>query len=119
MAIKFSVYYPKGEDTTFDHDYYRDKHVPLAVETWGVEKFEITGESATFPAGTTVWVWTRIKGGEGNIKHVWKKDGKDVWTATLNVGGKDWRTQSRRTIPKNSSSGVGPRNVTSKPSMSR
>ncbi len=66
----------------------------------GVEKFEITGESATFPAGTTVWVWSRIKGGEGNIKHVWKKDGKEVWTATLNVGGKDWRTQSRRTISK-------------------
>jgi hypothetical protein len=66
----------------------------------GVEKFEITGESATFPAGTTVWVWTRVKGGEGNIKHVWKKDGKEVWTATLAIGGKDWRTQSRRTIPK-------------------
>ena len=41
MTIKFSVFYPKGEDTTFDHDYYRDKHVPLAVETWGVEKFEV------------------------------------------------------------------------------
>ena len=66
----------------------------------GVEKFEITGESATFPAGTTVWVWTRIKNAEGNVKHVWKRDGKEAWTATLAVGGKNWATQSRRTIPK-------------------
>jgi len=66
----------------------------------GVEKFEITGESATFPAGTTVWVWSRVKNGEGNIKHVWKRDGKEAWTATLAIGGKNWATQSRRTIPK-------------------
>lgn len=39
--IKLSVLYPAGEGTTFDHDYYRDSHVPLAVETWGVERFEI------------------------------------------------------------------------------
>ena len=34
--IRLSVHYPKTEGATFDHDYYRDKHVPLAVETWGV-----------------------------------------------------------------------------------
>jgi uncharacterized protein (TIGR02118 family) len=39
--IKMSVLYPGGEGATFDHDYYRDKHVPLAVKTWGVERFEI------------------------------------------------------------------------------
>ena len=66
----------------------------------GVEKREVTGESATFPAGTTVWVWSRITDGEGSVKHVWKRDGKEVWTATLRVGGKRWSTQSRRTIPK-------------------
>ena len=66
----------------------------------GVEKFEITGESATFPAGTTVWVWSRITNGEGTIKHVWKRDGKEVWSAPLAIGGKRWSTQSRRTIPK-------------------
>ena len=66
----------------------------------GVEKREVVGEAATFPPGTTVWVWSRVTGAEGSIKHVWKRDGKAVWTATLNVGSKKWSTQSRRTIPK-------------------
>ena len=39
--IRLSVLYPKTEGATFDHDYYRDSHVPLAVKTWGVERFEI------------------------------------------------------------------------------
>ena len=65
----------------------------------GVEKHEIAGEATSFPAGTTVWVWSRVVNGEGNIKHVWKRDGKEVWTATLAVGSKRWATSSRRTIP--------------------
>ena len=65
----------------------------------GVEKRGIVGEAESFPAGTTVWVWSRITGGEGNIKHVWKQGGKEVWTATLPVGSKLWTTMSRRTIP--------------------
>jgi hypothetical protein len=65
----------------------------------GVEKHEIVGEAATFPTGTTIWVWSRVVNGEGNIKHVWKRDGKDMWTATLKVGSKRWSTQSRRAIP--------------------
>jgi hypothetical protein len=64
-----------------------------------VEKHEIVGEAQSFPAGTTVWVWSRVINGEGNIKHVWKRDGKEVWTATLPVGSKLWTTMSRRTIP--------------------
>ena len=39
--IRMSVLYPDGEGATFDHDYYRDTHVPLAVRTWGVERCEI------------------------------------------------------------------------------
>jgi uncharacterized protein (TIGR02118 family) len=39
--IRFSVFYPSGDDTTFDHDYYRDKHVPLAVSSWGLDGAEI------------------------------------------------------------------------------
>ena len=66
----------------------------------GVEKREVVGEAATFPAGTTVWVWSRVLGAEGSVKHVWKRDGQIAWTATLNVGSKRWSTQSRRTIPK-------------------
>jgi len=66
----------------------------------GVEKRAIVGEATSFPAGTTVWVWSLVTNGEGAVKHVWKRDGKDVWTATLKVGSKKWSTQSRRTIPK-------------------
>ena len=39
--IRLSVLYPKTEGATFDHDYYRDKHVPLACSTWGLDGAEI------------------------------------------------------------------------------
>ena len=65
----------------------------------GVEKHAIVGEATSFPAGTTVWVWSQITNGEGNIKHLWKHDGKEVWSATLPVGSKRWTTSSRRMIP--------------------
>jgi uncharacterized protein (TIGR02118 family) len=39
--IRLSVFYPTTEGATFDHDYYRDTHVPLAVKTWGLEGAEI------------------------------------------------------------------------------
>jgi uncharacterized protein (TIGR02118 family) len=35
-VIRFSVLYPKTDGARFDHDYYRDTHVPLAVKTWGL-----------------------------------------------------------------------------------
>jgi uncharacterized protein (TIGR02118 family) len=36
-----SVFYPSSEGATFDHDYYREKHVPLAMKAWGLSKAEI------------------------------------------------------------------------------
>ena len=39
--IRLSVFYPTTEGATFDHDYYRDHHVPLAVRTWGLDGAEI------------------------------------------------------------------------------
>jgi uncharacterized protein (TIGR02118 family) len=39
--IRMSVYYPKTEGATFDHDYYCDRHVPLAVKSWGLGGAEI------------------------------------------------------------------------------
>ena len=42
--IRFSVYYPKTEGAKFDHDYYRDSHVPLAVQTWGIDPAQVTIE---------------------------------------------------------------------------
>jgi uncharacterized protein (TIGR02118 family) len=41
MTIKFSVLYPKTEGATFDHDYYANSHVPLALKTWGLDSAEI------------------------------------------------------------------------------
>jgi uncharacterized protein (TIGR02118 family) len=32
--IRLSVLYPSAEGASFDHDYYRDTHVPAAVEAW-------------------------------------------------------------------------------------
>jgi uncharacterized protein (TIGR02118 family) len=39
--IRMSVLYPSAEGQVFDHDYYRDRHVPLALRTWGLERAEI------------------------------------------------------------------------------
>jgi uncharacterized protein (TIGR02118 family) len=39
--IRLSVYYPATEGATFDHDYYRDKHVPLCCKSWGLAGAEI------------------------------------------------------------------------------
>ena len=39
--IRLSVFYPSSEGSTFDHDYYRDHHVPLAAKTWGITGAEI------------------------------------------------------------------------------
>jgi uncharacterized protein (TIGR02118 family) len=35
--IVFSVLYPKTDGASFDHDYYINTHVPLAVEAWGLD----------------------------------------------------------------------------------
>jgi len=32
--IRLSVYYPAARGARFDHDYYRDTHVPLCCATW-------------------------------------------------------------------------------------
>ncbi len=32
--IRLSVFYPVTEGASFDHAYYREKHVPLAARTW-------------------------------------------------------------------------------------
>lgn len=39
--IRLSVFYPSTEGATFDHDYYRNKHVPLCLKTWGLDRAEI------------------------------------------------------------------------------
>jgi len=50
--IRLSVYYPETEGATFDHDYYRDQHVPLAVRAWGLDGAEIDkGVNGPYVAG--------------------------------------------------------------------
>jgi uncharacterized protein (TIGR02118 family) len=39
--IRLSVFYPTTEGATFDHDYYRDTHVPMALDAWGLTVAEI------------------------------------------------------------------------------
>jgi uncharacterized protein (TIGR02118 family) len=31
---RLSVFYPAGDGETFDHDYYRDTHIPLCQRLW-------------------------------------------------------------------------------------
>jgi uncharacterized protein (TIGR02118 family) len=40
-VIRLTVLYPSAEGARFDHDYYRETHVPLAMRTWGLTKAEI------------------------------------------------------------------------------
>lgn len=34
--IRLSVFYPRSDDSTFNHEYYRDHHIPLCLKTWGL-----------------------------------------------------------------------------------
>ena len=34
--IRLSVFYAGGDGGTFDHDYYKNTHVPLCGKTWNV-----------------------------------------------------------------------------------
>jgi uncharacterized protein (TIGR02118 family) len=36
--IRMTVTYPSAEGSTFDHDYYRTSHVPLALSSWPTAK---------------------------------------------------------------------------------
>jgi uncharacterized protein (TIGR02118 family) len=39
--IRLSVFYPATDGATFDHDYYRETHIPLCVSTWRLDGAEI------------------------------------------------------------------------------
>jgi methionine-rich copper-binding protein CopC len=65
----------------------------------GVEKKEPLDPGDTFAAGTKVWIWSRVTGAAGTtVKHVWKKDDKQIWQASLKIGGPRWTTSSRRQL---------------------
>lgn len=66
----------------------------------GVDKKEPVEPGDSFTAATKVWIWSRVTGGTAGstVKHVWKKDDKTIWTATLKLGGATWTTSSRRQL---------------------
>jgi hypothetical protein len=65
----------------------------------GVDKKEPVEPGDTFAAGTKIWIWSRVTGAAGtSVKHVWKKDDKQIWAATLKIGGPRWTTSSRRQL---------------------
>jgi len=65
----------------------------------GVENKEPVEEGASFAAGDKVWIWSRITGAANTtVKHVWKKNGQELWFASLPVKGNRWTTSSRRTV---------------------
>ena len=39
--VRMSVFYPATEGATFDHDYYRNSHIPLCKEKWQPTRVEI------------------------------------------------------------------------------
>ena len=50
--IRLSVFYPNGEGSNFDHDYYRSTHVPMALKAWGLPSAEIDkGMDGPYVAG--------------------------------------------------------------------
>lgn len=67
----------------------------------GYEKFAVAGEGTSFPSGTLVYVVSTVSGAQGStIRHIWKKDGAELWTASLNIGSARWTTSSRRLLSK-------------------
>ena len=56
--------------------------------------------AGSFPEGSVVWFSTRVIGGEPGewIHHVWIRDGRTMQSIALRIGGRDWRTHSRKTI---------------------
>lgn len=65
----------------------------------GVANHEPVEEGTSFTSGTMVWVWSRILNADGTtVQHVWKKDGKEVWSASLSIRSARWSTNSRRVV---------------------
>jgi len=40
-VFRYSVFYPGGDDDAFDHEYYRDVHIPLAEGIWNPVAVEV------------------------------------------------------------------------------
>lgn len=62
----------------------------------GVEDREPVEVSDRFDAGANVIVWSRIDNGNGTtVRHVWTRNGDQVWERAMDIGSNRWRTWSR------------------------
>ena len=68
----------------------------------GVTDHRLVGRADRFAEGTQVAFWTLVTGGgRGDVlRHVWFHQGQAVMRADLEIGGAQWRTYSRRLLPK-------------------
>lgn len=80
----------------------------LQVQEFGVgtdvRHHRLVGRGDRFRDGSTVWFWTSVLGGRrgDRIRHVWLHEGRTIAEADLPLKGAQWRTQSRRWLPKGS-----------------
>ncbi len=66
-----------------------------------IAKREPVGEAESFAKGTKVWIWSSIKGAKGeSAKHVWKKDGKQIWEKEFEVKSGRYRSWTRRKMKR-------------------
>jgi hypothetical protein len=61
-----------------------------------IEDREPSEVSESFSAGDTVFVWSRIDNGNGTtIRHIWQRNGSQIWERSMEIGSDRWRTWSR------------------------
>ena len=60
--IRVSVLYPAGDGITFDHDYYKNTHVPMCTEAWNVgAEIDKGVASGLAQAGVPVVGWSSLR----------------------------------------------------------
>ena len=66
----------------------------------GVVDRELQGAGDSFAEGAEVWFWVRVVGAEAGdrIVHVWIREGQEVHSTELELGGSHWRTWSSKTL---------------------
>lgn len=76
--------------------------VPEPVLATEIVDRQPVGAATAFPADVGhIFFWTRVTGATAGtvIEHVWYRGDEEVARVRLRLGGDDWRTWSRKTIP--------------------
>jgi transcriptional regulator with XRE-family HTH domain len=66
----------------------------------GIVNRRLVGIDNRFTEGQLVWFWTKVLGARPGetIRHVWSRDGREITTIELQLGGSHWRTQSSKVL---------------------